>query len=1056
MNKCKKILVLSLILWISIFISRVYANNSMVFENITTEQGLSQATVETIIQDSKGYIWMGTNDGLNRYNGNEILEFKHSENDEDTIASNYITALKEDDLGNLWVGTDHGLSRIDLKDYSISNYKYDDNNLPYNSINMFYTDDVGRLYIGTVNGIYIYDKYNDKLAEMEKVNKRLSNRDVYSMIKDKNGIIWAGTKEGLNIINKEKDTMDVFKYNGDDSRKWGKIYSMMIDDDNNLWVGTSESGLKIINIDSMELKSFNNKNEKRNLQSKSIRSILKAKDSSIWLATENGLSKYLGDGKFETYNSNDYDSNSLENDVVYTLMQDKTGLIWAGTYTGISKFDPNNKIILYRNDPFDQNSISSNVVMGTYEDDEGLLWIGTRDNGLNIIDRENDNITRISQGDTIYDLSTNAISTITGKGDIIWVGTRSGVNKIDKTNMTIEKYTKEDGLIEDNIKSLLLDSKNNLWIGTPSGLNVLDLDTGDIINLTENLKKSGVHETYIQSLYEDKEGVIWIGGYNSGGLIKLDTNKNNEITIYKDSTIESSLAVIRSMQEDKEGRLWIGSNHGLICFDKKTENFKVYTEADGLANNTVYGVLFDKEENIWMSTNNGISKFVVDENLFKNLNSTDGLQSNEFNAKSAYKCKNGEFIFGGIKGLNIFNPEDVFIEKNHEKIVFDSFEVQGKKYYEINNKVFKHNENFIRIKYFLPNYKLDSNRKYYYQILGISDKWVELKNNEAIFTDLEPGNYKFNIKYRNSDGKMSEISTVSFKVKTPIWKSTLARLMYVVLIGYWIYKNKNKVKQLDALVDKKTKELYKEMERNKVLYEKVIEAERSKNNYFINLSHELRTPLNVINSIEQLIRSLCNSNKEIGKDKLLEYMNITKSNTDRLLNLINNIIDTSKIENGRYKLNLDYHDIVYVVEEATLSLKESVESKGIELTVDTDVEQKIILCDNYDIERCIVNLVSNAQKFTSAGGYIFVNIHDLGDKVEITIEDNGIGIDSKYHESIFDRFNQVIDKHREEKGGSGLGLTITKQIIELHNGSIFVESEKNKGTKFTIILPTNN
>ncbi|WP_434798387.1 sensor histidine kinase [Terrisporobacter vanillatitrophus] len=281
----------------------------------------------------------------------------------------------------------------------------------------------------------------------------------------------------------------------------------------------------------------------------------------------------------------------------------------------------------------------------------------------------------------------------------------------------------------------------------------------------------------------------------------------------------------------------------------------------------------------------------------------------------------------------------------------------------------------------------------------------------------------------------------------------MAIILYVIIVMILLYNNRNKMNKLDKLVNKRTSQLNDEMNKNKLLYEKVIQAERSKNNYFINLSHELRTPLNVINSIEQLIRSLCNSEKELTKSKLESYMDIMKNNTDRLLNLINNIIDTSKIENGKYKLNKAKKDIVYIVEEATLSLKESIESSGIELIFDTEVEEKIISCDKYDIERCIVNLVSNAQKFTPKGGSIRVNIEDLKDFVKITVEDTGIGIEKKYHDIIFDRFNQIIDEHGENKGGSGLGLTITKHIINLHDGMIKVESEKNKGTKFTITLP---
>ena len=243
------------------------------------------------------------------------------------------------------------------------------------------------------------------------------------------------------------------------------------------------------------------------------------------------------------------------------------------------------------------------------------------------------------------------------------------------------------------------------------------------------------------------------------------------------------------------------------------------------------------------------------------------------------------------------------------------------------------------------------------------------------------------------------------------------------------------------------------MQTSNQLLNKIIEVERNKNNYFINLSHELRTPLNVISSVEQLITNLNKSDIGVPKDKLEEYMQVMNKNIRRLLNLINNIIDTTKIENGKYKINIKEENIVYVVEEAALGLKDAIESNGISLIIDTDTEEKIIKCDSYEIERCIVNLLSNASKFTKKGGTIKVDIKDLDDKVKITVEDTGIGIDEKYYKAIFDRFNQIVDENTEVKGGSGLGLTITKHIIDMHKGDIYVESKKNIGTKFTIILP---
>lgn len=1061
MNKIKYILII-VTFFICILPQNIYASKMMNFENITIEDGLSQATAETIIQDSKGYIWIGTNDGLNRYNGSEIKVFKSDDEDSNSIISNYITALGEDKNRNLWVGTDEGLSRINLDDYSIKNYRYENNDkkTPYYAIITIYIDESGQVYMGNNMGVYLYNEKEDSFKKILDLKNGLSDKNIYSITKDKDNNLWIGTALGLNKFDVSTNKVTPYKVGTVDTKEWGKISSIFFDNEGNMWVGTSENGLKKVDMKTNKIQSFEvNKNNDNKLKSHSIREILQDSNGVMWVATEKGLSKYVGDNKFITYQNKSYDNSTIANDIVYTMIEDESGLIWVGTYTGVSVFDSKNKIEIYKNDPIDDNSLSDNVVMGVYEDEDNLLWIGTRDRGLNIIDRENNTIKHIYEGDTSKDLSTNAISIITGKDNIIWVGTRNGVNKINKDNMTIEKYTTEDGLIDNNIKSLLIDSKNNLWIGTPKGLSVLDINENKVYDITSKLINAGIEEPYIQVVFEDKDGVFWMGGYISGGLIKFDPKEDTiqMYSSYKKDNRDEELVVntIRTIVEDENSNLWIGTNSGLLKFNKKDESIESYTEKDGLANNIVYQILVDDDKNLWMSTNNGISKFDIKNSKFTNLSSTDGLQSNEFNGNSAYRCKNGDFLFGGIKGLNIFNPNEVLQSYYDTNVNFDSFEVEGKNYINIDKMTFDYDENFIRIKYFINDYRKNNNVQYYYKLEGRSDDWVTVTNNEVIFDDLSPGEYNFIIKVRNNSGDISEENGVTFTIKPPIWKSSGAIVFYIIIIIVMIYNSLNKMKQLDKLVSKKTKELDEEMRKNKILFDKLLEAERSKNNYFINLSHELRTPLNVINSIEQLIRSFCNSDKELTKTKLVNYMDMMRSNTDRLLNLINNIIDTSKIENGKYKINKEEHDIVYIVEEASLTLKESIESSGIELIIDTDIEEKIISCDKYDIERCIVNLVSNAQKFTPEGGSIIVNIEDLIDFVKITVEDTGIGIDKKYHDTIFDRFNQVVDEEGEKKGGSGLGLTITKHIIDLHNGKIYIESKPNKGTKFIIILPVN-
>lgn len=1044
------------IVFFNISISNAYGNRNINFENITIDDGLSQSTVEALIQDSNGYIWIGTNDGLNRYNGSEMKIFKPDEKNENSLISNYVIALAEDKNKKLWVGTDKGLSVINLKNYSIKNYAYSDKDkgTPFYNINTICIRKNGDVMIGTPTGVYIFNEEEDSFTKILGDKNELTNNNVQDIKEDKYNNLWIGTLDGLNKVNMENKKVIKYESNKEKNIVYNNIYTLMCDDNGNIWLSTLENGIYKVNVKTNKVTSYkHDENNKNSLPSNGTRNVFQDKDGSIWVATDKGLSKLIGDNEFITYNNKSYDINSLANNLVITITQDDSGLIWVGTYTGISVFDPSNNIEIYKNDPLDENTLSENVIHGIYEDEDNLLWVGTKDKGVNIINRKNNEINHLYEGNDKNNLSSNSIRAITGKDNIIWIATNKGLNKINKDNMIVEKYTELDGLSSNNIKSLLVDSKGYIWIGTYNGLDILNPRTKEIISMTKLLKKPGIGDLYIEEIYEDKDGIYWIGNLLSSELMKINPKDKSLKRISICDNDDDVHCGVSSIVEDEYNHLWIGTNKGLIKFNKNTEKLKVYTEEDGLANDNVYGIIFDNEGNPWMSTNNGISKFDLEANKFRTLTSTDGLQSNEFNGKASLKCKNGELVFGGIKGMNIFNPKDVMNNFSPPKVVLDNFQSQVNSYDMIDDITLKYNENLIRINYFIPEYKNNNNVQYYYRLKGLDKNWIKTKNNEVIFNKLDSGKYTFEIKARSQDGTIGDISRIKFKIKPPIWMSNEAIIMYVFILLLFIINSINKVKRLDTLVAKRTEELSKEIEKNKILFEQVLESERSKNNYFINLSHELRTPLNVINSVEQLITNFNKSEKGMSRDKIDYYMDVMRNNTRRLLNLINNIIDTSKVENGKYRINKEENDIVYIVEEAALSLKESIKSSGIDLIIDTNVEEKIIKCDSQEIERCIVNLVSNATKFTPPGGTITVDIEDCDNWITIRVEDTGIGIDEKYHEAVFDRFNQVVDAYGEMKGGSGLGLTITKHIINLHNGKIYLKSKKNEGSIFTIYLP---
>ncbi|MGL5311604.1 MAG: ATP-binding protein, partial [Peptostreptococcaceae bacterium] len=569
---------------------------------------------------------------------------------------------------------------------------------------------------------------------------------------------------------------------------------------------------------------------------------------------------------------------------------------------------------------------------------------------------------------------------------------------------------------------------------------------------------AGMSNLNIHDIYVDNEGVVWTAAGVEYGLISFN-KKSNEIKNYNNFAQDNSgyntkYYNIISINSDDEDNIWIGTNSGLMKLNKRSGEYTKYTEKDGLPNNFIYGVLFDEDGNLWLSTNYGISKFNEDEDRFINYDSTDGIQGNEFNEFSYYKNKDGELFFGGTNGLTSFNPQDI-----REKNFITSVEIES--IYsncgdiKVEDKInLDYKNNLLQFEFFMPDFRDTKKLIYAYKLTGLDTNWIISDEVKSVsYSNLKPGRYVFEVAARNSSGEWSEPTSIRISIEKPPWKTPFAYFVYSSLVIMVLYIIWNRVKILDRLVKQRTAELNNKLEENKELYSKLLKHEKYKNNYFINLSHELRTPLNIISATQNLIQNLNDKNRNISKEKMSYYMQTINRNSIRLINLIDNIMDTSKIESGSYKLNIKEHDIVYLVEEVALSMKELAYDKGIELIIEPYIEEKIIECDAIEIERVIINLISNAIKFTDKGGTIEVFIWEIEDGVKITVKDNGIGVANKNHHAIFDRFSQAYSETSEEYGGSGLGLTLSKQLIELHGGAIWVESELGNGSEFIIILP---
>lgn len=1042
------------------------------FTNITVKDGLSQGSVYAILKDKEGYMWFGTNDGLNRFDGYKYEVIKSSDKDENTLHPGIIGSIVEDDYGYLWIGTSSGLSRLNKKTLEVERIGADINDPKKTSskhIWDLYIDSNKNLWVGTENGLNKYDfktgEFKKYFSEKGKTNT-LSGNYITSIMEGTDGNMWFGTKDGLSILDVKTDTFTRISRRIDKNLPSDNILKLYKDSKNNMWVSTQEKGVIKYDLNNKRVDPLDKVNKLYGSEKYAINSMYEDNNNNMWLGSKGGLIKYcLDNGEINSYKNKPYDPDSLVNNSIQSVYRDDDGLIWIGTYSGISILDPEQKFIHYKKDLGSENSLSSNSMAGIYEDENGILWIGTTNDGLNKFNRKTGEIKhfKFKQNDK-NSIPSNTIFQVTGDGNgTIWVGTKEGLCKIDNKTDNVKVYKHKEGensLTNNDVKEVFIDKGGFVWIGTRDGLDVFDSKKEEFYNLDYLLLKNNIEETFIRRIFQDSKGNYWIATGWNGGLIKFDKDKKRVINYKSEDPGENTISnnAIKGINEDKEGNIWVTTSVGVDKLDVNTGKFTVFTEEDGLANNYVYGVLIDDLDNIWVSTNGGLSRYNPKTNRFENFTFVDGLQSNEFNGTSEFKSKSGEMFFGGTNGITAFYPKDISESKSgNHKVTIEDFKVYNNNNISLSDNVeLKHNENTFSFQFFLPDYRRLGDATYEYMLEGFDNKWIfSGERNYVNYTNIEPGKYTFKVRSRNRNGKISEVTEVKLKIKKAWYRSTLAYIIYILILLSIVYFVLNYVKILNGLVNQRTDQLNKELIEKEEIYNKLLKHEKLRNTYLVNLSHELRTPLNVILSSEQLIRALNENREGIEKKDLRKYMAIIKKNSKTLLKVINDLIDNSKIQSGAYTLKIEETDIVYLVEEVALSMKTYIESNGIELIIDPEIEEKIIECDKTNIERCVINLISNAVKFTRENGTIFVGIeeHEETDTVDIIVRDNGVGIPKEKQDIIFDRFENLETQVSSKHCSSGIGLTLVKNLVELHNGKISLISEVNKGSEFRITLP---
>jgi two-component system, sensor histidine kinase ChiS len=1101
------------------------------FERLSIKDGLSQSTVYAILQDSQGFMWFGTQDGLNKYDGYTFIHYRHDPQDAESLSNNFITSLYEDQQGNLWIGTDSGgLNRYDRQRDTFIHYQNDPNNphsLSSNIVLGIYEDKTGTLWISTYDGglnRFDYEQNQFVTYRHDPQNpKSLSSNALWRIFEDSTGTLWIGAEsEGLNKFDRDKEEFVRYQHNPNNpaSLSSNKISAIYEDSTGTLWIGTNDGGINQFDRKQEQFVRYQHDPQNPNsLSHNTIWNIYEDNFNILWIATDAGLNQFeSGQQKqFIHYQHDPHNAYSLSNDYVMSIYEDKAGALWFGTDGGgLNKFDrKRDKFAHFFHHPQKPNTLSHNTVSSIYEDSTGSLWVGTFGGGLNQLSMINDQLSMIKVTHYRHDpnnptsLSHDEVWSIyEDKKGNLWIGTYGGgLNQFDRKQEKFIHYRHDPqnpaSLSDDNIRTIYEDKTGTLWIGTRGGLNKFNREQQKFVAYqNEPDNPNSLSENSILAIYEDRNDNLWIGT-QGGGLNQFD-RQHNQLTAYfhEPENIQSlSHNEVVAIYEDQQGNLWIGTQGGgLNQFDREQKIFTHYREKDGLANDVIYGILEDSQGNLWISTNGGLSQFNPQTKTFRNYDVLDGLQSNEFRAAS-YKSERGELFFGGINGFNAFYPENVKDNPYLPPVVITDFKIFNKtpsigkdsplqQQISLTKEItLSYQQSFFSLQFSALNYLQPEKNQYAYQLEGLEKEWNYIgTRRNAYYTSVPYGTYTFRVKGSNNDGVWNEQGTaLKITVLPPPWKTWWAYTLYIILglaiLFSYIWHQKQK------LIEKQ-----KELEKEKEIAAQLKEMDRLKDEFLANTSHELRTPLNgIIGIAESLVDGAAGQISE----QLQSNLSMIVWSGRRLLNLVNDILDFAKLRKQEFDLQLNAIDLRTITDIVLKLSQPMIGHKEIQLINNIPPDLPFANADENRLQQILYNLIGNAIKFTNSGK-IEISAQKIGerrkekgerekqgnkyqekgeqenhsesisdnplpitnyqlpitnDKLAITISDTGIGIPTEKLARIFEAFEQADGSTARTYGGTGLGLAVTQQLVNLHGGKIQVQSQSGVGSQFTFTLP---
>lgn len=1037
---------ISILYWVLLFSGLTPAfGQSIAFHHLTVENGLSQNAVLAIGQDDEGFIWIGTSNGLNRYDGYRFRIYQSRQNDTSTLTNNNILSILHDSRKNLWIGTIAGLNKYDA---ALDRFKRiaspQSHQLSFASL---FEDRSGHLWVGTNEGLF--NLVNDELVPVNfpAASGIAPGIGIRSIAQDRNGNIWVGSIAGLiQLPNGSTNGLKWYRHNPADIRSLSADMVSSIEEDRfgRIWVATLNNGLNMLEPGSDHFKRFQHINGQSSLINNNVRKILLDKSGLLWIGTQEGVSVLNENLQFVySFQQKDGDPHSLSHNSVHCLYQDMSGNIWTGTYFGglnytyavNTEFD-----VLRKKDA--PNFLSNNVISSITEDDKKNLWIGTEGGGLNYYDRSTGIFTAYKHNAAdAGSIGSNLVKVVyRDREGNIWCGTHGGgLNYFDPASRNFRRYLFKENdatTLNSEVLSVFEDSRGRFWVGSTLGIKLFNKTTHGLEPVSSNFTKLAPFGSTANYFYEDDRRRLWI--CTSDGVYLLTNEEFQKI----------SGEQVNCILQDRRSQIWAGMRQsGLTRFNENNRTLELVSQDNKLNARNIIGILEDAQGHLWLSSDNGLLKFTPAQDQLQVFTVSDGIAGNAFNFNSFFKDRSGEFFFGGFNGITHFYPDRIQSNQKVPRLVLTDLKLfneavkPGSQQQSLLPRVIsktqavtlRYNQNMIGVEFAVLNHIKSNKNSYAYRLEGYDKSWNFTSTPSANYANLPPGQYTLLVKGANNDGIWSDTTAFKITILPPFWLTWWAYCIYVLAIagvGFLIVR----YFFLGALL-KKEEELH-----------------HVKLNFFTNISHEIRTHLTLITApVDRMLES------QETNHFVRQQLGAVQQNANRLLRLVNELMDFRKAETGNMKLYPGRHDIIAFLEEIYTSVRDACIHKNITISFIQHTDSITVYFDREQLEKVFINLLTNAIRFTPQNGTITLEIWEAEKEVIIAVTDNGRGIAPEYLDKVFTNFFQVAD-HGVQNTGYGIGLALARNIVTLHHGSIVVESvpvgDNQEGrTTFRVTLP---